>query len=106
MKALENEQKQADLGRDLILGVENSFFTVLSLREGSNSGPRGREGPRTLVENQESFWLQEPEDRVQGKHSHGKMRGESWKGESQRGVPQSLNIISAPISGKLQLRRK
>lgn len=49
---------------------------------------------RTLVENQQSFWLQETEYRVQGKHSHCKMRGESWKGESQRGASKSeYNLI-------------
>lgn len=106
MKALENEQKQADVGRDLILGVENSVFIVLSLREGHNSGQQGREGPRTLGENEESFWLQAPKDRVQSRQSHCKMRGESWEGESQTGVPRSLNITSAPISGRLQLRIK
>lgn len=88
-KALDNKQKQDVKWKGLDARRENSFFTALSLEEGHNSGPQGREEPRALVENQEFFWLQEPEDRVWGKHSHCKMQGVLERREPDRGNTKS-----------------
>lgn len=93
LKALENGQRQAESGRNLILGIENGIFTALSLRECHNPGPR------TLGDNQQSFWLQEPESSGQARSLQNDQ--ESWKGENQRREPQSLDIISAQISSWL-----
>lgn len=41
---------------------------------------------KTCIENLESYWHEEPGDRVQVDFNNWKVRGESWKQQNKRGV--------------------